>query len=176
MAAPKFAPVAPAQQVRAYSSPDHVPDRWMPARPGELDGLQPRGTRLGSQGPDQGFALTIARRLATKVRLQAGEDLDDAIRGSLGIALARASLFSRAPVVHDLTIAFTIWGWFDETPPAELVARRRELFEGVGNVVHHYAEARRIVDLVPEATLRMTPQQVTAAYPGRWQELTGTGS
>ncbi len=174
MAAPKFAPVAPAQQVWAYTSPDHVPEQWMPTRPGDLDGLQPRGTRLGSQGPDQGFALKIARQLTPKVRLQAGEHLDDAVRGCLGIALARASLFSRAPVVHDLTIAFTIWGWFDEQPPAELVARRGELFEGVGNVVHHYAEARRLVDLVPDSTLRMTPQQVAAAYPARWQELTGT--
>ena len=173
MAAPKYAPIAPDQQVRAYASPEHVPERWMPERPGELDGFQPRAARLGTQGPDQGFALTIARRLAPKVRLQAGEDLDDAIRGSLGIALARASLFSRAPVVHDLTIAFTIWGYFDDQPPAELVERRRELFEGVGNVVHHYAEGRRIVDLVPEATLRMTPAQAASAYPARWRELTG---
>jgi hypothetical protein len=75
--------------------------------------------------------------------------------------------------VHDLTIAFTIWGWFDEQPPAELVARRRELFDGVGNVVHHYDEARAIVDLVPESTLRSTPAEVQAAYPARWRELTG---
>jgi hypothetical protein len=82
-------------------------------------------------------------------------------------------LFSRAPVVHDLRIAFTIWGYFDPNPPADLVARRATLFEGVGNTSHHYAEGRRITDLVPESTLRMTPQQVDAAYPARWRELTG---
>jgi hypothetical protein len=27
--------------------------------------------------------------------------------------------------------------------------------------------------MVPETTLRMTPAQVTAAYPGRWKELLG---
>jgi hypothetical protein len=82
-------------------------------------------------------------------------------------------LYSRAPVVHDVDIAFTIWGYYDEQPPAELTARRAELFEGVGNVNHHYAAGRVIADLVPEATLRMTPDQVRAAYPARWRELTG---
>jgi hypothetical protein len=91
----------------------------------------------------------------------------------VGIALRRASLYSRAPVVHDLDIAFTMWGYFDDAPPADLAARRAELFEGVGNVNHHYAEGRRIADLVPESTLRMTPSEVAQAYPSRWRELTG---
>ena len=173
MAAPRFAPTPPTEEVRAYASPPHVPDTWVPNRPGEIDGPQPNGTMLGTQGPDQGYALVLARRLVPKVHLQPGEKLDDAVRGSLGIALRRASLFSRAPVVHDLTIAFTIWGWFDPSPPAELVERRRALFEGVGNVVHHYTEARAIVDLVPEDTLRATPEGVAKAYPARWRELTG---
>jgi hypothetical protein len=46
------------------------------------------------------------------------------------------------------------------------------LFEGVGHV-HHYKEARAIVDLVPESTLRSTPAQVAARYPAQWRELTG---
>ena len=138
-----------------------------------VEGLQPAGPRLGAQGPDQGFALTIARRLSGKVKLQGDERLDDAIRGCVLIALRRASLFSRAPVVHDVTLAFTIWGYLDEQPPPDLVRRRRELFEGVGNVLHHYAEGRRIADLVPEATLRLTPGAAAEAYPDRWRELTG---
>ncbi len=172
MAAPRSAP-AGARASQYYTSPDVVPDPWNPDRPGVVEGLQPTGPRLGAQGPDQGFALTIANRLAPKLHLQGRERLDDAIRGCLGIALRRASLYSRAPVVHDLTIAFTIWGFFDERPPDELIARRPQLFEGVGNVNHHYAEGRAIADLVPEATLRMTPDEVRAAYPARWRELTG---
>jgi hypothetical protein len=128
---------------------------------------------MGAQGPDQGFALTIAERLAPRVHLLGRERLDDATRGCLGIALRRASLYSRAPVVYDVTIAFTIWGFFDENPPGDLIARRPQLFEGVGNVNHHYAEGREIADLVPESTLRMTPEAVDAAYPARWRELTG---
>jgi hypothetical protein len=172
MAAPKSAPSGD-RSTTYYSSPSVVPNSWSPERPGVVEGLQPVGRRMGAQGPDQGFALTIADRLAPKIRLQGRERLDDAIRGCLGIALRRASLFSRAPVVHDLTIAFTMWGFFDDDPPAELIARRPQLFEGVGNVNHHYAEARHIADLVPEATLRMTPPDVSAAYPARWRELTG---
>ena len=172
MAAPKSAP-AGARETHYYSSPDVVPAAWSPERPGVVDGLQPVGRRMGAQGPDQGFALTIAERLSPKIHLQGRERLDDAIRGCLGIALRRASLFSRAPVVHDLTIAFTIWGYFDEDPPDDLIGRRPQLFEGVGNVNHHYAEGRAIADLVPESTLRMTPGAVAEAYPARWRELTG---
>lgn len=172
MAAPRTARTSD-RSPRYYSSPDVVPEAWLPDRPGVVDGLQPEGPLLGAQGPDQGYALTLARRLSPKLRLQPGERLDDAVRGCVLIALRRASLFSRAPVVHDVNLAFTIWGFFDEQPPADLLARRRELFEGVGNVLHHYAEGRVIADLVPVATLRLTPSEVSAAYPTRWRELTG---
>ena len=176
MAAPKHAPARVLEPVRAYSSPEFVPANWTPDRPGDIEGLQPEGERLGYQGPDQGFALTIANRLRDRLQLApsiaAGVSAEDAVRGAVNIALKRASVFGRAPVVHDLTIAFTIWGLFDANPPTDLVARRAELFTGVGNV-HHYAEGRLIADLVPESTLRMTPAQVEAAYPASWRELTG---
>lgn len=170
MAAPKFAPVADEPY---YTSPDVVPPAWSPDRPGAIGGLQPVGPRLGAQGPDQGFALRIANRLAPSLHLQPGERRDDAVRGCLGVALRRASLYSRAPVVHDLRLAFTIWGFFLADPPADLVARRKHLFEGVGNVTHHYAEGRLIADLVPEATLRLTPEAAAARTPADWRELTG---
>ncbi len=172
MAAPKSAP-AGVRQSQYYRSPDVVPDAWSPERPGVVEGLQPTGARMGAQGPDQGFALTIAKRLAPQIKLQSGERLDDAIRGCLGIALRRASLFSRAPVIHDVKLAFTIWGFFDDHPPAELVIRRAELFEGVGNVNHHYAEGRRIADIVPESTLRLSPEQATTMFATRWRDMTG---
>ena len=173
MAAPKFAPVSPVDDSRVYGSPDIVPGSWKPNRPGDLVGFQPEGIRLGFQGPDQGFALKIANGFRDRLQLQPGEHAADAIQGCLGIALRRASIFSRAPVVHDLTIAFTLWGLLDSNPPAELKALRARLFEGVSNTLHHYDEARALVDMVPEATLRMSPAQVGAAYPGRWKELLG---
>jgi hypothetical protein len=144
----------------------------MPDRKAEITGFQPSGKQLGSQGPDQGFGLKIANGFNDRLRLQSGEHAVDAIRGCLGVGLKRASLFSRAPVVHDFTIAFTVWGFLDGAAPAELVGLRKQLFAGVGHG-HHYTEGRDIVDMVPEATLRMNPQQVAAAYPAQWRELVG---
>lgn len=172
MAAPQFVPSPSIDDARAYTSPPVAPAAWMPDRPGELTGFQPVGEQLGYQGPDQGFAIKIANGFRDRLSLQSGEHAEDAIKGCLGIALRRASMFSRAPVVHDLTIAFTIWGFLDVAAPAELVAARRERFAGLGHG-GHYTQTRAIVDMVPEATLRMTPQQVTAAYPTGWRALVG---
>jgi hypothetical protein len=173
MAAPKFSPVKPTDNSRSYTSPEYVPEAWKPERPGEISGFQPAGPWLGDQGPDQGFALRIASQLRPKLQLQQGEDADDAIQGCLGIALRRASMFSRAPVVHDLTIAFTIWGFYDFEPPDELLLLRRSMFEGLRHISHHYAEAREVVDLVPDKTLQMTHTEVATKYPAEWQTLVG---
>lgn len=172
MAAPQFSPTPVVDTARSYTSPDFVPRAWQPDRPGDLVGFQPAGEQLGYQGPDQGFALKIAAGFRDRLLLQPGEHAADAIKGCLGIALKRASLYSRAPVVHDLTIAFTMWGFLDANPPAELVAERRRRFAGVGHG-NHYSEARAIVDLVPDASLLQTPQQVATAYPAGWRSLVG---
>jgi hypothetical protein len=122
---------------------------------------------------DQGYALALAARLRDTLQLQGGEDVDDALAGITAIGLRRASLFGRAPVIHDLRIAATIWGFLDADPPPELVQLRRRTFAGLANVAHHYAALRALVDAVPEATLRMSPEQVQAAYPAQWRELIG---
>ena len=107
------------------------------------------------------------------MQLQPGERPDDAVRGCLGIALRRASLFGRAPVIHDLRLAFTIWGFLDDDPPPDLVECRRQMFAGVGNVMHHYTQGRRIADIVPESTLRLTVEEAAAVWRDQWVELTG---
>lgn len=173
MAAPPFVPVDPVDRPRAYSAPDYVPAPWAGDRPATITGRQPSGTQLGSQGPDQGYGLLLAERMRAKLRLAPGESADDVVRGCLGVALRRASLFGRAPSIHDFTVACTIWGFLDPAPPADLVALRGPLFAGVANTLHHYAEARAIVDLVPDQTLRMQVADVTGAYPARWQALLG---
>lgn len=172
MAAPRFAPVPVTEPARSYDSPDHVPDGWEPGRPGEIVGRQPAGERLGYQGPDQGYVITLAERARNRVRVQPGESVDDALRGCSLVALRRASLFGRAPVVHDLTLALTVWGFLLDSPPAELVEARRALFVGVHHA-HHYADGRRIADLVPVGTLYLSPDAAAARMPGAWRELTG---
>jgi hypothetical protein len=172
MAAPEHVPVDRTKPVRAYESPPRRPESWLAERPGEIvDEGQPRGDRLGHQGPDQGYALRLVRRFEGKLTLTAGEHEKDALAGAVAVALKRASIFGRAPVIHDLTLALTVWGFLGDAP-TELVASRRHLFEEVWHP-HHYAELRRIADLVPEETLRMTPAQVTEAHRADWRSLLG---
>lgn len=172
MAAPRFAPVPPVEPVRAYESPEFVPPSWQPSRPADIEGRQPEGERLGYQGPDQGYILKLASLIRGDIKVTAGENVDDAIRGCTLVALRRASLYGRGPAMHDLTLALTIWGYLNPLAPADLVATRSRLFAGVASV-HHYAESRKIADLVPESTLRMSPQQAAVQMPGAWRTLTG---
>lgn len=172
MAAPKFSPTPVVNATRSYGSPAVVPASWVADRPCDIEGFQPSGDRLGYQGPDQGFALKLAKSFADRLQLSPGERAHDAIAGCLGIALRRASIFGRAPVVHDLTIAFTIWGFLGRRHSEDLIEMRRPLFSGLGHG-YHYTEVREIADSVPESTLRMSPQEVDAVYPARWRELLG---
>jgi hypothetical protein len=172
MAAPEHVPVDRTKPVRAYESPPRRPDSWLPDRPGELvEGGQPRGDRLGHQGPDQGYALKLARQFEGKLTLTPGEHEKDALAGAVAVGLKRASLFGRAPVVHDLTVALTVWAFLTEAPK-ELVDLRKSLFEEVWHP-HHYAELRRIVDLVPGRTLRLTPDFLASVHRTDWRSLLG---
>jgi hypothetical protein len=170
VAAPEYVPVDKTRPARGYESPPRQPEPWLANRPGEVvDDGQPHGDRVGHQGPDQGYVLSLVRRFEGKLTLTSGEHERDALAGAAVVALKRASLFGRAPVVHDLTVALTIWGFLGEAPP-ELVALRKPLFEEVAHP-HHYAEQRRLADLVPEDVLRRTPQQVTEAHRRSWRDL-----
>lgn len=170
MAAPEYVPVDKTAPVRGYESPPRLDDSWRADRAGDVvDSGQPQGRQLGHQGPDQGYVLTLTRRFAGKLSLTAGEHERDALAGAAAVALKRASIFGRAPVVHDLTVALTTWGYLGDAT-AELVALRKEIFEEVSHP-HHYVELRRLVDMVPEATLRQTPQQLTEAHRRDWRSL-----
>lgn len=142
-----------------YESPPRRNRVWNADRPGDVvnDG-QPAGALLGSQGPDQGFALKLARHFEDDLVLGPGEHKDDVVAGCVVVALKRASAFGRAPTVHDLRCAFSIFGYLDTADP-ELVELRRELFEEVAHP-HHYAERRAIVDAVPIEFLRRPHQRV----------------
>ncbi|HEY1281072.1 MAG TPA: hypothetical protein VGF22_15455 [Acidimicrobiales bacterium] len=170
MAAPEYVPVKPMDDVRSYESPPRRPEQWRAERPGDLTSGQPVGERFGYQGPDQGYVFVLARRFEGTLTLTEGEHEDDAIAGCTLVALKRASQFGRAPVIHDLTVAFTVWGFLDAKPPAELVAVRKPLFEEAANP-HHYLEQRRIVDAVPIETLRLAPTAVTDRHAADWRSL-----
>lgn len=170
MAAPEYVPRPKGEQVRVYESPPWLDDPWLAERPGDLPTGQPVGPGFGWQGPDQGYVLRLVRQFAGKLVLDGGdgaEDEADARAGCVGVALKRASMYRRAPVIHDLTIAFTVWGFLGEAP-TELRELRRPLFRGAA----HDAEARQqITELVPSSTLRLTPEQVRSQAATDWRSL-----
>ena len=170
MAAPDFVPVRPGTS-KSYESPPRRLGSWRATRPGEVvAGGQPEGESLGYQGPDQGYALKLANSLRGTLHLAAGEHEDDAIAGCLGVAMRRASLYGRAPMMPDVRVAFAVFGFSNDNAPDDLVLFRRPLFAEAANP-HHYAAARRIANLVPEATLRLTPE--AAASADDWHALLG---
>jgi hypothetical protein len=124
---------------------------------------------MGAQGPDQGYIYVLARRFEGKLQLASDEHEADAIVGCIGVALKRASLFGRAPVLHDLTAALTIWGFLGDAAP-DLIGYRQPLFEEVANP-HHYAEQRKVVDLVPDEVLRKSPEELAEAHRRDWRGL-----
>jgi len=124
---------------------------------------------MGYPGPDQGFAIKLANAFTDRLVLTPGEQATDAVSGCTAVALKRASLFGRAPMVHDLTVAFTVWGFLTEADP-ELVRLRKPLFEEVANQ-HHYMQRRKIADLVPQAVLRLSHQEVQRVAGQDWRSF-----
>lgn len=171
MAAPEYVPTKPTGRARSYESPPRRPTGWYADRPGDVarEG-QPFGELLGNPGPDQGYAYRLVRQFAGKVYIADDEREDDVVAGVIAVAMKRAGLFGRAPVVHDLTVGFALWGFLNDKPPGELFAVRRRLFEECSNP-HHYAELRAIADAVPEATLQMSHAAVVAAHGRDWRSL-----
>ncbi len=140
---------------------------WRQDRPAELLSPDlPTGERFGSPGPDQGYALTLAGRFADRLKPAPGEHHEDAVAGAVGVAMRRASMFGRAPVIHDLDLAFTLFGYLGDAP-ADLVTFRAPLLQGAA---HSYWVQRDVVDKVKQETLRMTPVQVRAKL-AEWPSL-----
>lgn len=171
MAAPEYVPRKLTDDPRSYHSPPRRPESWRADRPGEVgDGGQPHGELFGNQGPDQGYVYKLVALFDDQLHLTDGEERADVVAGCAAVALKRASLFGRAPVVHDLTAAFTLWGFLDPGPPTELVALRRRLFSEARNP-HHYLDQRAIADAVPDAILRKPPAAVASQYQQDWKAL-----
>lgn len=156
MAQPEYVPIDAADRVRpAERLPS--PDSWRPDRPGDLVQLSvPDGDGFGSPGPDPGYGLKLARRFVDRLELAEGERAEDAMAGCFAVGAKRAALFGRAPVVFDMELAYTLWGFLGGAPGG-LVAYRQPLF---ASAAHHYWDQRAICDRVPGSTLRLTPAQV----------------
>jgi hypothetical protein len=156
MPQPDYVPMTRADEVRPA---ERMPpaERWFADRPGEIwDKPRPEGKHFGEPGPDQGFGFKPAELFLDRLELTEGEHAEDALAGCVAVGLKRAARFGRAPVIHDMELAFILWGFLGGAP-ADLVAHRRGLFQAVA---HDYWDQRAIADAVPESTLSLTPAQV----------------
>ena len=170
MAQPTFVPVPDTDRVRP-SIPAPVPLKARTGRPGELRSPStPTGRGYGTTGPDQGYALTLAHRLAPKLRLDGAEDRHDVAIGVALLGARRAALVGRAPSIHDLEVAAGLFGFLSEAPVG-LLALRRAAFSGVA---HSYDAQRALIDAVPEAALRCSPDE--ARDTTQWRERLGEGT
>jgi hypothetical protein len=170
MAAPEYVPTAVNAKAH-YSSPPQRPGGWKAERPGETVGRNvATAAALGSHGPDQGYALTLTSVFDDKLQLKDGEHRSDVDAGCVAVAMKRASLFGRAPVVHDLRIAYRIFGFLEPDPDPELVALRKEMFAEV-HYSFHYFERRAIADSIDDDVLALTPDAVASAHRADWRQL-----
>ena len=166
MAQPEYVPIVPGDRVRGAERLP-TPGHWLADRPAETDRrFMPRGLRLGTVGPDQGFALSLARRFQERLEMRRDEHHEDAVAGCVPIAMKRAAIYGRAPMIYDLELAFTLWGFLGGAPD-ELIELRAAAFQGAA---HDYWIQRAIVDQVPDATLALTPAVVRERLPV-WREL-----
>ena len=169
MTQPDYVPLKAADRIRPV---ERLPPAgsWKADRPADLDrpGM-PTGARLGSHGPDLGYGIKLARMLVDRVKLADGEKIDDAVAGVFVTGAKRASLFGRAPVIYDMELAYTLWGFF-EGAPRDLVEFRKPLFQAAA---HHYEAQREIADRVLPDTLRLSPAAV-AQQLSDWRTLIRT--
>ena len=161
MSAPRSVP-QPAHTTHAYHSAPRRFTPWSPDRPGEIDGRQPHGDRLGTPAPGGGYAVKLSESLASAVHCQPGERVEDALAGAAAIANKRASLFGRAPVIHDIRVALAVWGFLSDNPAGSLVERRRALFAEAAHP-HDYFRLRALVDAVPDEVLVASDQEILEA-------------
>jgi hypothetical protein len=155
---PTFVPITDADQVRPARHL-HVPAAWVTDRPAELHTPTAlRGPRVGTPGPDAGFALRLAHRYEDELRLGEGETVHDSLVGCALIAARRAALVGRAPCIYDVQVALALWGFLVDATP-RLRATRRQAFSAVS---HDYEAQRALVESMSDEKLRLTPAEAHA--------------
>lgn len=154
MTQPKFAPILPNDEVRDLYKLA-APAAWLADRPADFraDPAAARRPGRGMTGPDQGYAMLLAGRFAERVQLAEREHLEDVLSGAGVIAMRRAAAYGRAPVSADLELALLLFGYLS-VAPVTVTEARKSVFLGIS---HDYWRQRELADLVPAATLRLSP-------------------
>jgi hypothetical protein len=145
----------PRQQQNLPPGLGYPPARsWRANRPGDLGAgqhgaVQPDETLRGRPGPNVGYAYTLAERAHDRFRLAPHEDIHDAVTVVAEIAMKRAAVFGRAPVMADVEVALALLG-YDGSADGEFAAWRAHAVHGAA---HDYPRRRALVDSVPDALL-----------------------
>jgi hypothetical protein len=147
-----------------------APRRWFANRPGDIPAGWPSGKLLGSPGPNIGYALTLANRVRDRFELAPHEDLDDAVAVVAEIAMRRAAIFGRAPVITDVEFGMQSMGYNGADP--DFVAWRKRAVHGAE---HNYYERRALVDAIPVDILRLVPSALPAHLDEARQSLRSVG-
>ncbi len=169
MTQPDYVPIVSTDRVRP-SDRLPAPLAWAADRPADLARQeQPTGPSFGSTGPDMGYGLKLAHRVAERLTLPGDESLEDVVAGCFACGAKRSTVLGRAPVIYDMEWAYTLWGYLGGAPE-DLVATRRPMFRGVG---HDYTHQRAVVDAVHPDAFRLTAAQVRERLAS-WRELITT--
>jgi hypothetical protein len=155
MTQPDYVPIDTADRVRPVGRLP-VPRAWRSERPADTAApVPPRGSMFGDPGPDLGYGLKLAKRFQHKLKLAVDESAEDAVAGCFAVGARRASVFGRAPVIYDMELAYTIWGFLGGAPK-ELIVFRSDRFRGAA---HHYELQRAVAASVRDEALALTPAQ-----------------
>ena len=167
MSSPKYVPQKGASVDAVYVSPPKRPGSWNASRPGEAKGEPTTVGALGSVGPDQGYAYKLVDHFRDRLHTGSVEP-KDAIAGCVAVAMKRAALFGRAPVSHDLEVAFRCFGFLTSSASEELVEMREPQFAEVANH-HHYTNLRELVDSVSNDFLRKSHDRIESDCSQDWK-------
>ena len=174
MAAPKFAPVSPVDDSRVYGSPDIVPASWKPDRPGDLVGLPARGRATGLPRSRPGIRDQDRQRLPRPVAAAARRT-----HGRRDPGLPRHRPAARFDVqqgagrarpddrLHDLGVSRQQSAFGVE------VASDCGCSKASATRCITTTRARALADMVPEATLRMTPAAGHGRLPRTMEGVVG---
>jgi hypothetical protein len=144
---------------------------WRAVRPGDFDpGAGPgrRGVLFGTPGPDGGYALTLVGRFHDRITVVRPETVHDAELVGAQVAMRRGGLFGRAPIALDVEVGLTLFGWLGDAP-AELVEWRRL---AVAGIAHDYPRLTSFVEVIPDAVIRSTVEDIRGRL-GEWRQLLG---
>lgn len=115
----------PNVEITAAERPRRIPQpgtavKWRADKPGIPDAPNdmPGGGYYGTTGPDPGWGLKLVNNADLP------DDDPDLKRILIGLVLARAAAWGRAPVREDLEVALVLCG-YDEDPPQYVVERRQ---------------------------------------------------